>query len=175
LKNWDYSWNGAYFVTICTKNRINYFAKMINNKTHLNKLGLITQKYWLEIPKHFSFTQLDEYTIMPNHMHAIIWIRNDQPNMGRGLINQTPSPDYNETNFGKFFEIVNPMSSNSLAKIIRWYKGRCTFEINKLNPKYFQWQRNYYETIIRDEDHLNRVRRYIQNNPAKWCRDRNNI
>jgi len=76
LPNWDYSGNGYYFVTICTKDKEEYFGEIINNKINLTEIGLITNKYWLEIPNHFPFAELDEFIIMPNHVHGILIIRN---------------------------------------------------------------------------------------------------
>ena len=72
LENYDYSSNGYYFLTICTKDRINYFGEVKNNKLELSKTGIMTQKFWLEIPKHFSFVNLDEFVVMPNHVHEIL-------------------------------------------------------------------------------------------------------
>ena len=74
LKNWDYAWNAPYFVTICTKNRECHFGEIIKGKMNLSEIGMIVDKYWKMIPEHFSFVMLDEYVIMPNHMHGIIII-----------------------------------------------------------------------------------------------------
>jgi REP element-mobilizing transposase RayT len=89
LQNWDYSWNGLYFITICTKDRICFFGDIIESKVPgsdiyvkngLSEIGKIAEKYWLEIPQHFSFVKLDAFVIMPNHVHGIIVIdhRNDK-------------------------------------------------------------------------------------------------
>lgn len=77
LQNWDYSENGYYFITICTKERRYYFGEIINNKIQLSEIGKIIQHYWLEIPKHFLFVKLDEFAIMPNHVHGILIIKNN--------------------------------------------------------------------------------------------------
>ncbi len=77
LPEYDYSQTGYYFVTICTKDKRNIFGKIINGEITLNKPGKIVDKYWKEIPKHFSFTEIDEYIIMPNHIHGIIIIDNE--------------------------------------------------------------------------------------------------
>ncbi len=78
LKDYDYSQDGSYFVTICTKERELFFGEVQNNKMILNDLGVIAEKYWLEIPQHFENTELDEFIIMPNHIHGIIVIDNDR-------------------------------------------------------------------------------------------------
>jgi len=76
LKNWDYSSNGSYFVTICTKNRVTYFGKIKNKEMEKTRAGIISEKFWLEIPNMFSNIELDEYVIMPNHIHGILIINN---------------------------------------------------------------------------------------------------
>ena|SRR3989338_11249787 len=81
LLNWDYSDNGYYFITICTKDKEEYFGEIINNKINLNKIGFITNKYWLEIPNHFPFVELNEFVVMPNHVHGILIIRNNLPHV----------------------------------------------------------------------------------------------
>jgi REP element-mobilizing transposase RayT len=74
LENYDYSQNGLYFVTICTKDREELFGKIVNEKMFLNDVGKIVNQFWQEIPKHFPFVNLDEFILMPNHMHGIIEI-----------------------------------------------------------------------------------------------------
>ena len=74
LKSWNYSSAGWYYVTICTQDRICYFGNITNRKTNLSTIGNITKQFWKEIPKHFNKVLLDEYTIMPNHVHGIIII-----------------------------------------------------------------------------------------------------
>ena len=77
-KNWDYSNSGWYFITICTQSRINYFAKINNQKIQINKIGEIVDNYWKEIPIHFPFIELGEYIIMPNHIHGLLFINNQK-------------------------------------------------------------------------------------------------
>ena len=74
LKGWDYSWPGYYFVTICIKDKICYLGEVRNYKMYLSDIGEITVKCWREIPKHFPFIILDEYIVMPNHIHGILMI-----------------------------------------------------------------------------------------------------
>ena len=76
LRNWDYSANGYYYITICTKDRIYYFGDIINDEMILSKIGNMASQYWQEIPNHFPFVRLDEFIIMPNHVHGIVVIDN---------------------------------------------------------------------------------------------------
>lgn len=76
MQNWDYGWNAAYYVTICTGARECYFGTIEGKKVKLSEIGLLATKFWLEIPKHFHNVELDEYIIMPNHIHGIIIIDN---------------------------------------------------------------------------------------------------
>lgn len=78
LKNYDYSQGGFYFVTICTKKKEYYFGNIVNEKMVLNEMGQMAQKCWIEIPWHFDNVLLDEYVIMPNHIHGIICINDDK-------------------------------------------------------------------------------------------------
>ncbi|WP_422091031.1 transposase [Tenacibaculum ovolyticum] len=79
LQNWDYGSNGAYFITICTKNREHYFGKIKNKEMQLTEVGKLAETYWMEIPEHFPFVTLGNFVIMPNHMHGILII--DKPTL----------------------------------------------------------------------------------------------
>jgi len=74
LKKWDYGWNAAYFVTICTSNRERYFGDIKNRKMQLSEIWEIAGRFWQEIPTQFNYANLDAFVIMPDHMHGIIMI-----------------------------------------------------------------------------------------------------
>ena len=74
LKNWDYGWNGLYFITICTGGRECYFGGIENNELKLSETGNIADRIWCRIPEKFCFMDLDSYVIMPNHIHGILKI-----------------------------------------------------------------------------------------------------
>jgi len=174
LKEYDYTQNGAYSVTICTCWRICYFGSVINGEMKLSLIGKIARKYWLEIPNHFPNVQLDEFIIMPNHIHGIIVIdKNDQPQrrdeaMPRPYTTNTISTMYT----GKYPQMfkISP-KPNSLSSIIGSYKSICTKQIRRLYDQNFKWQSRFYDHIIRDEIDLNRTREYIITNLAKWADD----
>ena len=76
LQSWDYSKNGAYFITICTKNRQHFFGKIENDIMQLSEIGKLAEQYWLEIPNHFPFIELGNFIVMPNHFHGLLIINN---------------------------------------------------------------------------------------------------
>jgi len=192
LQYWDYSNAGYYFITICTKDRQYYFGEIQNSKMFLNTIGNIAQKFWLEIPNHFSNVILNEFIIMPNHVHGIVVI-NDAPisvasrhcldatDMGAAdIANQinTTAERINIAaasgkNIGK--NRFQNQGKNTISSIIGSYKSICTKTINKMQNKiYFAWQPGFYEHIIRHIEALDRIRHYIINNPANWNPDKNN-
>ena len=95
LSHWDYGSNALYFVTICTKHRECYFGEIMDEKMQLSEIGLLAQKYWLEIPIHFPFVVLDEFVVMPDHVHGILVIDKtdtnaDDDTMNDALAVETP-------------------------------------------------------------------------------------
>ena len=157
LRNFNYSSSGYYFITICTKNRQEYFGDIINNKMVLNKYGEIVDDIFKSLPNHHPI-DLDIYQIMPNHIHFILIIP-----YRRGFARKTPT-------FGN----VTP---GSLPCVIRSFKSETTKQIRRFihQTQFVVWQRNYYDHIIRNEYSLNRIRRYVKDNPRNWEDDRNNI
>jgi REP element-mobilizing transposase RayT len=168
LKNFDYSENGWYFVTICTKDRKEYFGHIVDNRMVLNIYGIIVKNCWLDIQKHFPNVELHEFAIMPNHIHGIIVIRN--VNHPVGAIFKSPVESLNvsgEINFAPTIKI-------SLSNIIKWYKSKSTINIRATINETFCWQKSFYDHIIRNEYPLFRIRKYIKDNPINWREDRNN-
>ncbi len=159
LRNYDYSQAGAYFVTICTHHRECLFGEITNRAMRLNDAGKIAAQCWQDIPVHFSHAALDEWTVMPNHVHGIIVITDTAR---RGTARRAPTTE----RFGK------PVSG-SLPTVVRSYKSAVTRHINILRdtPGNRLWQPNYWEHIIRNENELHRIREYIRNNPARWQED----
>jgi putative transposase len=211
LQNWDYGANGSYFITICTQDRQHYFGEIINKEMQLNVLGEMAEKHWMEIPIHFSFIELGNFVIMPNHMHGILIIDKNanSPNLVGDTMNiadvvldrvetrliaslpQTtdpPPPNHsthptnptdsskstnsssNEIN-GGFSGIKNPMFHENISRVIRWYKGRCSFEMHKINAN-FEWQSRFHDHIIRNELSFKNIQSYISNNPSNWGKDK---
>lgn len=142
----------------------------------LSDIGEMVEKYWLEIPNHFPFAKLDAFVVMPDHIHGIIIII-DKPNDRRDAINRAPTDNdmENDTvtkpiNTGGCTGNKNPMLNDNLSRIIRWYKGRVSFESHKIHAD-FAWQPRFYEHIIRNEKSFYRISNYIINNPLHWQKD----
>lgn len=77
MQTWDYRWNGAYFITICTKNRIHYFGEVVNNEMKLSNVGVLADVFWHEIKHHSKNLTFGEFIVMPNHIHGILIINSD--------------------------------------------------------------------------------------------------
>ncbi len=163
LPHYDYSSSGWYFVTICTKYHTDYFGEIKNRKMILNKYGFVAKKYWFDIPKHFINTRLDEFIIMPNHLHGIVIIRYNNSNniVGNADLRSLRNDNYNR-------------SKMHLSKIIHGYKSSVSRFVNETYEYHFQWQKSFYDHIIRDEKSLNNIRSYICFNFLNWETDEEN-
>lgn len=161
LSDYDYRQPGAYFVTICTKNRICTLGRVVEGEVQLAALGEIAKACWQAIPDHFTQVALDAFVVMPNHVHGIIGIID-----GRDATCRVPTGKSARRVFGK------PLAG-SLSTIIRSYKSAVTRQINRVNhtPGESVWQSNFYDHIIRNRRSLQHIRRYIVENPAQWRQD----
>lgn len=169
LINTDYSLSGFYFVTICTTNRECLFGEITKGEMKLNEYGKIIQEEWLKTSEIRKNIIIDEFVIMPNHIHMIILIT-EQSISRRGVLH-TP----NTTNHTIISEHPFQSPSQTIGAIIRGFKGSTTKRINQLREIIGTvWQRNYYEHIIRNNTSLEDIRLYIKNNPMKWFEDQNN-
>ena len=162
LNRWDYRTPAAYFVTICTHDRVPLFGRVVDGEMVLNAFEEIVQGCWREIPEHFPHVELDAFVVMPNHVHGIISIVDDV-----GATHASPLPNGNAPR--------GPVPG-SLGAIVGSFKSAVTKRINALRgtPGAPVGQRNYYEHIIRHERALDAIRRYIAANPLRWHLDRYN-
>jgi putative transposase len=180
LRDYDYTANGLYFVTLRIFESECVLGKIVDEAMHLNDTGLIVGECWQGIPEHFPHVDLDVLAIMPNHFHGIMMIMDggggghagtEYEGTGHeGTACRAPTTAMATTeSFGK------PVSG-SLATIIRSFKSATTKRINQFlnHPGCPVWQRNYYERVIRNERELATVREYIVNNPMKWALDKDN-
>ena len=143
LPQYDYAQPGAYYVTLCTHNRLCFLCQIQDELSRLTWQGELIKLHWEKLPEHYPFLTLDSYMIMPNHLHGILIL-------------------------GEQHEL-----HLTLPQIIQGFKTFSARAINKLqNTKGIPiWQRDYYEHVIQGEDDLNRIREYIINNPLKWSED----
>jgi putative transposase len=176
LPAYDYGSAGAYFVTLCTHERELIFEDPVVRR--------VAETLWQHIPGHFPHVRLDEWVVMPNHLHGILVITDDPrrgeaslaidsgaepvPAGGIGFVGQGAAGD------------ASPLparpccaAAGSLGAIIGNFKSVTARRINRLRhtPGAPVWQRNYYEHIVRDERTLNAIRQYIADNPARWAWD----
>ena len=173
LRGYDYASAGAYFVTICAHERRCLFGEIVDGAMSVSALGQIVEACWVSIPTHFPSTTLDDFVVMPNHVHGII-VLGDTDTPPVGAQHAAPAmPDAPE-DAGSAHRINVP--AGSLGAIVRSFKAAATKRINDLrrSPGESVWQRNYYDHIIPDQEGLMRVRAYIANNPARWAFDAEN-
>ncbi len=177
LPNHDYTANGWYFLTICTKDRLHHFGQVISGQMELTEIGEIAQKFWLEIPNHFAHIHIDAYVIMPNHIHGIIVIDKPSPDNHIETGIDVETRNFASLQQQKTMDKSNkfgPLKSGSLQAIIHSYKSAITRWCRQNNHDNFAWQPRFYEHIIRADGSLDRIRKYIINNPVKWEQDKNN-
>ena len=133
----------------------------------LNEIGNIVKKQWLWLEEQYQFIKLDEYQIMPNHLHGIIII-NRTSSINVGTIHELSLRNKSIFNWKQRRKMLLP-------KIIGFFKMNSSKTIHQLGINSFQWQRSFYDHIIRNEESLNKIRQYIRENPMKWNNDRNNL
>ena len=162
LQTWDYSNNGAYFITICTKNKHHFFGHILNQEMQLSEIGKLAAEFWNEIPIHFPFVELANFVVMPNHVHGILIMNHT---VETRLIASV------QGGTGGFSGDKNPMLGNSISKIVCWYKGQCSFECRQIIPD-FGWQSRFHDHIIRNSKSFDTIQNYIEQNPLKWKEDK---
>lgn len=164
MPGWDYTNEGWHYVTICAKHHIEYFGNVVDGQLRLSTIGEIAERCWIDIPQHVPNAGLDEFVVMPNHVHGIVIIH--RRDVTCDVSTDDPKKPYNK------FSAIAPRRG-SLPAIIRSYKSAVTFECHHRGFNDFRWQGRYYDHIIRDEKDANRIRKYIRANPANWERKKN--
>lgn len=186
LVGFDYTASATHFVTICVRDHQCVFGSIVDATMQLSEIGKIASHNWSEIARIRQCISLDEFIVMPNHIHGIITIMNrdndHSPRVWR--IKHVPKQPVSLCDTERAScdtERASPcdaptacLKRNSLGSIIGQFKIATTKHIRAAGYPDFAWQRNYYERIIRDDRALESVCAYIRNNPANWARDRNN-
>jgi len=151
---WDYSLPAWYFVTICTQDKTPYFGRVIDEQVDLFMVGEQAERCWREIPDHYENVVLDEFVVMPNHLHGILVIPRD--------------PVRKHDSGG--VEGESKQVSGSLASIVGSFKSAVTRWCSQEQME-FDWQPRFHDRIIRDEKSLAAIRAYIRDNPMNWGKD----
>ncbi len=178
LKGYDYSQEGAYFITICTQDRLCLFGEVVGGEMWLNDYGKMVRAVWDGLPEHYPFVMLDAFVVMPNHVHGIIIIT-EYVGAGFKPAPTKPAPTKPAPTKPAPTEPA-PIGAghrrHGLPEIVRAFKTFSARRINEMRGTRGVpvWQRNYYEHIIRTEDALHRIRGYIANNPLRWHLDQEN-
>jgi putative transposase len=160
LSEYDYSQQGAYFVTLCVQDRKCLLGRILNGEMRLSQAGIAVERWWKELERKFSSIKTDEYyVVMPNHFHGIVFILEPPPGAS----------------------VEGGHAGPPLQKMVQWFKTMSTNEyihgVKEHGWKPFRgqlWQRNFYEHVIHNNDALNRIRKYIRYNPQRWDLDREN-
>jgi putative transposase len=162
LPAYDYAQAGAYFVTMVAHRRQCLFGEIGDGRVTLNPCGEVIADEWLRSAQIRPAARLDEFIVMPNHIHGIVIIR-DQPVVGAHSCAPLP-------------EAPLRRPPRSLGSLIAGFKSAATKRIKETRgtPGQPVWQRNYYEHIIRNEEELDAIRQYIADNPLRWAEDREN-
>ena len=170
LNGYDYSQPGSYFITICAQNRECLFGDISDKKTVLNDIGQMVELVWKKMPERFYNTKLDEYIIMPNHLHGIIVIQKVDLILNIEMPNDNYQVDVElQKCIPTIGDIIGSFKSLSAMEYIRG--------VQKSGWKSFDkhlWQRNYYEHIIRNKNEFEKIRYYIRGNPSQWENDEEN-
>jgi REP element-mobilizing transposase RayT len=177
LERYDYSQAGAYFITLCTQDWKCLFGKIINHVMQTNETGQIVSDSWQWLEKQYDHVELDEWIIMPNHVHGIILITNDDTNDDDSVCrggSRTALSEQDNSHGNEGSPTALSAKRKPIGRLIGAFKTVSTKHMNELRhtPGKKLWQRNYWEHIVRNESELNRIREYIYNNPKQWELDK---
>ncbi|QXE90699.1 transposase [Geomonas subterranea] len=160
LEGFDYSQNGAYFVTVCAHERQTLFGRLVAGDAgvtvELSEAGAAAQSCWLEIPRHFPLVTLDAFIVMPDHLHGILFLSGHEQSSGR----VRGANDYSPLQGNGTSLTVGSVVRGFKIGVTKWFKENqpCADKV---------WQRSYYEHVIRNDNELDLARQYILENPAK--------
>ena len=169
IPKYDYSRTGTFFLTICAFERQCLFGEIIDDRMYLNDLGRIVEQEWNKSAQIRSEINLDEFIVMPNHLHGMVSIEKEFVGAHR------LRPSLSAT------KIIRPPQDNlrkprSIGAFVAGFKSSATRRINECRKtsSHPVWQRNYFEHVVRDDEDMNRIRQYITDNPIRWIDDENN-
>ncbi|WP_291726539.1 transposase [Bernardetia sp.] len=161
-KWWDYGWNGAYFITICTKEMQHFFGDIKDGKMILSNVGVIVDVLWHQIPLYHAFVELGEFVVMPNHIHGILIL--DKP---KEIIEELEK----DARMPVEKRLKEGQGKNTVSSIIGNYKSAVTKNVNRLGLA-SKWQFRFHDHIIRNEKSYQRISNYILTNVENWEDDK---
>ena len=160
----DYN-GGAYFVTICTRDMEHYFGEIVSGEMNMTEIGEYVQQCIKNIPQHNTYANVPAFVVMPNHVHLIVIIDDENADsICRDVPWRVSTYDKNDT----MQTIAN--QQGRLSTMIGGFKQSVTRYANA-NSISFAWQTRFHDRIIRDCDEINRIAEYIENNVARWESD----
>ena len=176
LKGYDYTRAGGYFVTVVTFQQECLFGEIGNGEMRINALGRIVVECWRAIPEHFPNADVDAFVVMPNHVHGIVFIHE---NDGRTVASPSAvRAQHAAPLHAPLHEPLRGMTQNvkpgSLGAIVRSFKSAVTRRAGRELDSANIWQRNYYEHIVRNDREYERIAGYILANPVNWNKDGEN-
>lgn len=148
LQNWDYTSDGSYYITLCTKNRLPILGRIEKGEMILNEFGRIVEECWFDLKNHYHNLKLDTFVIMPDHIHGIMIIDNSVP-------------------------VSTIKTRHGIFEFVRAFKTFSSRRMNELEntPGKTRWQSRFHDHIIRDEREFIRIQQYIRDNPLSWGKD----
>ena len=172
--HYDYSHSGPYFITIVTQHRLSLFGGVVDAEVQLTAAGEMVRGHWFALPERYPGVELDQFIVMPNHVHAVLSITDESDPVGAPLVGTRPLSQRDRTD--------GTMREVSLGTVVGAFKSLTTVAyargVRESRWRPFNkrlWQRNYYEHVIRDERSLDRIRDYILANPSMWETDPENL
>jgi putative transposase len=160
LQGWDYGNNGAYYVTIVTQNRKPFFGSISPDGVIRSSIGELAQTLLDQISVQFPFVTVDASVVMPDHIHLLLRLDKTTADFEKEAPLEVRTP-------GKPMQgSHNPMRRNDLPRVVRWFKGRCTFEFRQTCPE-FAWLAGYHDRVIRNEKEYIAFMAYTHDNPKK--------
>ena len=188
LREYDYAQDGAYSVTVCTDWRTHLFGRVTDGRMELNAVGRIVEKVWHELPEHYPHVELDAFVVMPDHVHGIVvFVGGDSeagsdsgPTLESATVGSRaeeaglkPAPTQDARTQD---EAPTKVRRHGLSEVVRGFKTYSGRRVNGLRgtPGVAVWQRGYYEHVVRNEEDMNRIRQYFQENPLRWSLKREN-
>ena len=185
LREYDYSQDGAYSVTICTDWRKHLFGRVTVGRMELNAVGQAVEQAWQGLPEHYPHVELDVFVVMPDHVHGIVVFVGGEvvPGMGLDSVSKLGSATVGSRPEEAGLkpartqdEAPTKVRRHGLSEVVRGFKTYSGRRVNGLRgtPGVAVWQRGYYEHVVRNEEDMNRIRQYFQENPLRWSLKREN-